>query len=416
MPSLDGLSPEVEEPYRVDSGPQKHTGHKKPPTTPPSIPTIYKRPFERSVSPASSIHPTEASSPEQETLDRFTSDNLSIIELPDSDVGSLTDAEIVHPAELEEAEDSISETCYEAIETTIETTYESDSDSDSGISSRFARLDCLEQEEDYEMARKRLQRRLSKRATIQVLKRTHSQIADDDTGATDTDEDNVDLRSGRATARRLMRRKVSLSGGRTYMSTMMDSTENHDDFAVENDDGISVRNREEGQMNLDLRVLGPTMRWREEQLASAKPVNPRRPHASQLPLRSDRLFLNSSTASASANASTSNVIRASGYNFEQGTALPNRQRGVIRAKTEMAEQQSLAASERRLEEEQRIQNSEPVMRKRNDRDHSTDSRYDDETHTMRSPQIPDKSDVPIGLATARHPQQAKERKASEAGQ
>jgi hypothetical protein len=188
-----------------------HAAH-YPPATPPYTPAKYKRPFERSDSPASSIHPTETSSPAKKVLKRTASDNVLVVELPDSDIGSFTTTDVVSPSELEEAEDCLSEIHSDVVEL-VEPTYESDSDSDSdsGISTRFSRLGFEEQEEQEEMAQKRRERRLSKRVSIRVFKRPHSQSANSASGATDTDDPNE--RSGDASARRLRRRVLSPVGG-----------------------------------------------------------------------------------------------------------------------------------------------------------------------------------------------------------
>jgi len=187
-----------------------HAEH-KPPATPPYTPAKHhKRRLERSDSPAS-IHPTETSSPAKKVLKRTPSDNVLVVELPDGELASLPDTDIVSPSELEEAEDYLSEIHSDDhdVEPTYESDPDSDSDSDSGISSRFARLDCEDQEEESEMTQKRLERRLSKRISIRVFKRPHSQSADGDTGATDTDGE----RSGDASIRRLRRRVLSPVGG-----------------------------------------------------------------------------------------------------------------------------------------------------------------------------------------------------------
>jgi len=187
-----------------------HAAH-KPPATPPYTPAKHKRRLERSDSPASSIHPTETSSPAKKVLKRTPSDNVLVVELPDGEITSLPHTDMVSPSELEEAEDYLSE--IHSDDDSVEPTYESDSDSDSdsGISSRFARLDCEDQEEELEMAQKRLERRLSKRVSIRVFKRPHSQSADGDTRATDTDD--ADERSGDVSIRRLRRRVLSPVGG-----------------------------------------------------------------------------------------------------------------------------------------------------------------------------------------------------------
>lgn len=184
-----------------------HAAH-KPPATPPYTPAKHKRPFERSDSPASSVHPTETSSPAKKVLKRTASDNVLVVELPDGELASFPDTDVVSPSELEEAEDRLSESGSDVDD---EPSYESDSASDSGISSRFSRLNCEEQEEQSEMAQKRLERRLSKRVSIRVFKRPHSQSADGDTAATDTDD--ADERNGDASIRRLRRRVLSPVGG-----------------------------------------------------------------------------------------------------------------------------------------------------------------------------------------------------------
>jgi hypothetical protein len=90
-------------------------------------------------------------------------------------------------------------------------------DSDSGTSSRYAKLDCEEQEEESEMAQKHLERRVNKRVGIRVFKRSHSQSADGESGANDTDTDNerygdtVD-----ASVRRLRRRILIPADSHTH--------------------------------------------------------------------------------------------------------------------------------------------------------------------------------------------------------
>lgn len=116
---------------------------------------------------------------------------------------------IVFPSEIEEAEEYLSEVHCD--DHAVEPTYESDSDSDSGLSSRFARLNCEDQEEESEMTQKRLERRLSKRVDIGVFKRPHSQSGNGDTTASDTDD--ADERSGDASIRRLRRRVLDPVGG-----------------------------------------------------------------------------------------------------------------------------------------------------------------------------------------------------------
>ena len=200
-----------------------HVGQRqRPPATPPYTPAKPKRPFERSDSPASSIYPAETSSPAKKVLKRTASDDFLVMELPDVEIGSLPDTEVVSPSELEEAEDYLSE-IHSNDNDVDEPSYELDSDSDSGISSRFAILDCGEQEEENEMTQKRLSRRLSKRVSIRVFKRPHSQSADGDAAATDTDD--AGERNGDASARRLRRRVLSPVGGPIDWEDAMSSPE-----------------------------------------------------------------------------------------------------------------------------------------------------------------------------------------------
>ncbi|KAM0718097.1 hypothetical protein Q7P37_006429 [Cladosporium fusiforme] len=175
------------------------SGHTAP-ATPPYTPAKHKRRFERSDSPASSINPTETSSPAKKVLKRTESDTILVIELPDGDLDDLdsldgAEVEVVSPAELEEVEDYPSES--------QDDTDDSD-DSDSGISSRFEKLNCSDREEESEMTKKRRERRLSKRTGSRVFKRPHSQSANSDTEVTDTDA--ADSRSRNGSVKRLRRR------------------------------------------------------------------------------------------------------------------------------------------------------------------------------------------------------------------
>ena len=131
-----------------------------------------------------------------------------VIELNDGDPGSLVGVDVVSPAELEEVEDSL--VASESESDHVDSDPDSDSDSDSGISSRFSKLNCNEQEEDLIMTQNRLQRRASKRSSLRVFKRPHSQSANGDTGATDTDDPNE--RSD-ASPRRQRRRILSPVSG-----------------------------------------------------------------------------------------------------------------------------------------------------------------------------------------------------------
>lgn len=189
------------------------------PATPPYTPAKYKRPFDTSNSPASSIHPTETSSPANKVLKRTASDGILVVELPDNDLSSLVDAGAISPAELEEAEDYLSESQSEV----DDSEHDSDPESDSGISDRFSKLNCDEQEEELEMTQKRLQRRLSKRTSLRVFKRLHSQTTNSDNEGTDID-DRED-RSGDASARRLRRRMLSPVGGPIDWEDPMSSPE-----------------------------------------------------------------------------------------------------------------------------------------------------------------------------------------------
>jgi hypothetical protein len=173
------------------------------PATPPYTPAKYKRPFDTSNSPASSIHPTETSSPAKKVLKRTASDGVLVVELPDNDLGSLVGVGAVSPAELEEAEDYLSESQSE-IDDSGE---DSEPESDSGISDRFSKLNCDEQEEASRMTQNRLQRRLSKRTSLRMFKRPYSQTINSDNEDADTDERND--RSGAASARSVRRRMLS---------------------------------------------------------------------------------------------------------------------------------------------------------------------------------------------------------------
>jgi hypothetical protein len=173
------------------------------PATPPYTPAKYKRPFDTSNSPASSIHPTETSSPAKKVLKRTASDGVLVVELADNDLGSPVGVSAISPAELEEAEDYLSESQSEVDESEDD----SEPESDSGISDRFSKLNCNEQEEELEMTQKRLQRRLSKRTSMRMFKRLHSQTTNSDNEDADTDERND--RSGGASIRSVRRRMLS---------------------------------------------------------------------------------------------------------------------------------------------------------------------------------------------------------------
>jgi hypothetical protein len=177
------------------------------PATPPYTPAKYKRPFDTSNLPASSIHPTETSSPAKKVLKRTASDGILVVELPDNDLGPLVSAGAISPAELEEAEEYLSESQSEI----DDSEHDSEPESDSGISDRFSKLTCDEQEEELEMTQKRQQRRLSKRTSVRIFKRLHSQTTNSDNEEADTDDRND--RNGDASARRLRRRMLSPVGG-----------------------------------------------------------------------------------------------------------------------------------------------------------------------------------------------------------
>jgi hypothetical protein len=173
------------------------------PATPPYTPAKAKRPFDKSDSPASSIHPTETSSPAKKVLKRTASDGVLVVELPDNDSGSLVGVSAVSPAELEEAEDYLSESQSEL----DDSEHDSEPESDSGISERFSKLNCDEQEEELEMTQKRLQRKLGKRTSLRMFKRLHSQTTNSDNEDADADERND--RSGGASIRSVRRRMLS---------------------------------------------------------------------------------------------------------------------------------------------------------------------------------------------------------------
>jgi hypothetical protein len=182
---------------------QRNLSAQNSPATPPYTPAKYKRPFDTSNSPASSIHPTETSSPAKKVLKRTASDGVLVVELADNDLGSPVGVSAISPAELEEAEDYLSESQSEVDESEDD----SEPESDSGISDRFSKLNCNEQEEELEMTQKRLQRRLSKRTSMRMFKRLHSQTTNSDNEDADTDERND--RSGGASIRSVRRRMLS---------------------------------------------------------------------------------------------------------------------------------------------------------------------------------------------------------------
>jgi len=165
------------------------------PATPPYTPAKNKRRLERSDSPASSIHPAETSSPAKKLLKRANGDTIRVEELNDSDMGYLTDMELVYPEELEELDADTDDQHHEA----------DAEDSDSGISGRFSKLHCDERKEEAEMAKKRRERRLSRRTSSRLFKRSHSQSVKSESDVTDTDA--LDDQDVEASARRL-RRKV----------------------------------------------------------------------------------------------------------------------------------------------------------------------------------------------------------------
>ena len=166
------------------------------PATPPYTPAKNKRRLERSDSPASSIHPAETSSPAKKLLKRANVDTVKVEELTESDLGYLTDIEVVWPEELEEVE----------LDDGDDEHHEADAeDSDSGISGKFSKLHCDERNEQAELTKKRRERRLSKRTGSRVFKRSHSQSVKSESEVTDTDA--MDDHDVEASARRL-RRKV----------------------------------------------------------------------------------------------------------------------------------------------------------------------------------------------------------------
>lgn len=138
----------------------------------------------------------------KKVLRRTNSDSLVVVELNDSDPSSFLEVDIVSPAELEEVEEYLVESESEIDDIDSDP----DSDSDSGISSRFSRLNCDEQQEESDMTQNRLQRRLSKRTSLRVFKRPHSQTANSDNGATDTDD--ADERGDASIRRRRLRRRM----------------------------------------------------------------------------------------------------------------------------------------------------------------------------------------------------------------
>ncbi|WPH00385.1 Hypothetical protein R9X50_00321200 [Acrodontium crateriforme] len=141
------------------------------PDTPPYTPHRTKRPLERADSPASSIQPTETSSPSKKAAKRRAvadndNDNIKVEELVEGD-SYFTDIEVIYPDELEEVE----------TESDSFESYTDDGDEGaetSGLTRRLSRLRCGDDTEvDFEKERR--ERHLHRRTESRLFKRTHSE-------------------------------------------------------------------------------------------------------------------------------------------------------------------------------------------------------------------------------------------------
>ena len=186
------------------------------PHTPPYTPHRTKRRLERSNSPASikSIHPTETSSPAKKAAKRSTPDTVKVEELTESDLGYITDVDVVYPEELEEIGSDSDE----------DASISDSNESDDSIERHFSRLGCDESEEA-EFERKRREKHLKKRTGSRVFKRSHSQSVKGDTEVTDSDAMGDQDHDG--TARRLRRRVRGPSGVEVVFQDVAKSSPEH---------------------------------------------------------------------------------------------------------------------------------------------------------------------------------------------
>lgn len=175
------------------------------PQTPPYTPARGKLSLgsSRAASPASSIHPTETTSPPKKLASKLKTDDVldtvRVEELTETEIAFMGQTELILPSGFEEYEDIERED--------IEHSDGSESDaagSDAAMAHKLSQLYCEDASGEAEMRRARRQRRLSKRAGYRIFKRSHSQSVKSDSEVTDTDaRDDHDLSSK---ARRLRRR------------------------------------------------------------------------------------------------------------------------------------------------------------------------------------------------------------------
>ena len=151
------------------------------PQTPPYTPLHRnkgKRPLSRSESPASpvSIHPTETTSPAKKAAKkRATSAEVDQVLVEELDAGYQTDTSVVYPETLEEASSPRS--------ATLEASDPMESDSDAemtdgetrGLSRRLSLLYCGDENAKELFEKGRRERRMSKRLSARMFKRSHSQ-------------------------------------------------------------------------------------------------------------------------------------------------------------------------------------------------------------------------------------------------
>ncbi|KAK0335744.1 hypothetical protein LTR02_013906 [Friedmanniomyces endolithicus] len=202
------------------SGTRPHT----PPYTPYRNKGKRTRLTPRSDSPASIIHPTETVSPPKKHAAKRQAterDSVKVEELAESDPAYLSDdVSIVYPASLEEAsglstanseygDDELSSSASDDLETR-------DVASDAAgteITHRMSRLRCAD-EAEFEAGR--MQRRLSKRMSLRVFKRSHSQsVKGPPEGMVEevVDVEGMGDQDLEASARRLRRRVRGPEGG-----------------------------------------------------------------------------------------------------------------------------------------------------------------------------------------------------------
>lgn len=231
------------------------SGHNGP-ATPPYTPARHKRRLERSDSPASSIHPAETSSPAKKVIKRTVPDTITVSELTESDLGYLTDLDVVYPDELEELS-SLSDVDHYNVSTDE---VDSDVDSDIGLTSRLSRLDCSDDHEtkdEVEMEKARRERRLSRRHGSRVFKRSHSQSLKSGTAVpeafSDVDLDAIDDQDFAGGVRRLRRRTKGPGGVKEVFEDVGSSAE-QESLAESGEDRRKVVERNRRAEQPDIRV------------------------------------------------------------------------------------------------------------------------------------------------------------------